>query len=147
MKYYRLNQIAMAVLGALLLFFGTKTLINIAYEEHGKEGYEVTGTEEKPKEEEPKGSQLPTLLASADPARGEEVFKKCAICHSAEKGGPNLIGPDLYGVIGRKIASHEGYDYSPALKAKEGDWDYEKILKTIPAEEAFAPVGQTTCKM
>jgi cytochrome c len=139
MKYYRLNQIAMAVLGALLLFFGTKTLINIAYEEHGKEGYEVTGTEEKPKEEEPKGSQLPTLLASADPARGEEVFKKCAICHSAEKGGPNLIGPDLYGVIGRKIASHEGYDYSPALKAKEGDWDYEKIDHMIENPNAFAP--------
>ena len=50
MKHYRLNQIAMAVLGALLLFFGAKTLINIAYEEHEPEkpGYEVPGTEEHP---------------------------------------------------------------------------------------------------
>jgi cytochrome c len=140
MKYYRLNQIAMAVLGALLLFFGTRTIINIAYEEHGKEGYEVTNTEEKPEgEEKPKGSELASLLASADPARGEEVFKKCAICHSADKGGPNLIGPDLYGVIGRKIASHEGYDYSDALKSKEGDWDYEKIDHMIESPGTFAP--------
>ena len=72
MKYYRLNQIAMAVLGALLLFFGAKTLINIAYEEHEPEkpGYEVAGSEEHPGGGEVKpggGDQLATLLASADP--------------------------------------------------------------------------------
>jgi cytochrome c2 len=140
MKYYRLNQIAMAVLGALLLFFGTKTLINIAYEEHGKEGYEVAGTEEKPKEEEtPKTSQLPALLASADPARGEEIFKKCAICHTVDKGGANMIGPNLYGVVGAKIAHHEGYDYSPALKAKEGDWTYDNLDHMIESPNTFAP--------
>ena len=140
MKYYRLNQIAMAVLGALLLFFGTKTLINIAYEEHGKEGYEVAGTEEKPKEEEtPKTSQLPALLASADPARGEEIFKKCAICHTVDKGGANMIGPNLYGVVGAKIAHHEGYDYSPAVKAKEGDWTYDNLDHMIESPNTFAP--------
>lgn len=140
MKYYRLNQIAMAVLGALLLFFGTRTLINILYEEHGKEGYEVAGTEEKPKEEEAaKPSQLASLLAGADPARGEEVFKKCAICHTVDKGGPNMIGPNLYGVLGAKIASHEGYDYSPALKAMEGEWTYDKIDHMIESPNTFAP--------
>ena len=140
MKYYRLNQIAMAVLGALLLFFGTKTLINIAYEEHDKEGYEVAGTEEKPKEEEtPKTSQLPALLASADPARGEEIFKKCAICHTVDKGGANMIGPNLYGVVGAKIAHHEGYDYSPAVKAKEGDWTYDNLDHMIESPNTFAP--------
>ena len=121
MKYYRLNQIAMAVLGALLLFFGAKTIINIAYEEHEPEkpGLEVAGTEEKPTgEEKPAASQLATLLASASPERGAEIFKKCAICHNDAKGGPNMIGPNLYGVLGRKIASHEGYEYSDALKGK-----------------------------
>lgn len=145
MKHYRFNQIAMAVLGALLLFFGAKTLINIAYEEHEPEkpGYEVSGTEEKPGGGEVKpgggGPELATLLASADPARGAEVAKKCSICHSFDKGGPNMIGPDLYGVLGRKIASHEGYDYSDALKAKEGDWDYEKINHMIENPNVFAP--------
>ena len=76
MKHYRFNQIAMAVLGALLLFFGTKTLINIAYEEHEPEkpGLEVAGGEEQPGGGEAKpggGAELATLLASADPAKGE----------------------------------------------------------------------------
>ena len=145
MKHYRLNQIAMAVLGALLLFFGAKTLINIAYEEHEPEepGYEVAGSEEHPGGGEVKpggGDQLATLLASADPTRGADVAKKCAICHNFDKGGPNLIGPNLYGVLGRKIASHEGYEYSDALKSKGSDsWDYEKINHMIENPNAFAP--------
>jgi cytochrome c len=144
MKHYRFNQIAMAVLGALLLFFGTKTLINIAYEEHEPEkpGLEVAGSEEQPGGGEAKpggGAELATLLASADPARGAEVAKKCAICHSFDKGGPNMIGPNLYGVLGRKIASHEGYEYSDALKAKEGDWGYENLDHMIENPNAFAP--------
>ena len=145
MKHYRLNQIAMAVLGALLLFFGARTLINIAYEEHEPEepGYEVAGSEEHPGGGEVKpggGDQLATLLASADPTRGADVAKKCAICHNFDKGGPNLIGPNLYGVLGRKIASHEGYEYSDALKSKSSeDWDYEKINHMIENPNAFAP--------
>ncbi|MEX1061115.1 MAG: c-type cytochrome, partial [Methyloceanibacter sp.] len=144
MKYYRFNQIAMAVLGALLLFFGAKTIVNIAYEEHEPEkpGYEVSGTEEKPEGGEVKpggGAELATLLAGADPTRGADVAKKCAICHSFDKGGPNLIGPNLYGVLGRKIASHEGYEYSGALKAKEGDWDYAQIDHMVENPNVFAP--------
>ena len=143
MKYYRFNQIAMAVLGALLLFFGAKTIINIAYEEHEPEkpGLEVAGTEEEPEGEVKPGggAELATLLASADPTRGAEVAKKCAICHSFDKGGPNLIGPNLYGVLGRKIASHEGYEYSDALKTKEGDWGYETLNHMIENPNAFAP--------
>lgn len=148
MNYYRFNQIAMAVLGALLLFFGAKTIVNIANEEHEPEkpGYDVAGTEPHGKsgEEKPGGGaggagELAALLAAADPARGAEVAKKCAICHSFDKGGPNLIGPNLYGVLGLKIASHEGYEYSDALKAKEGDWDYEKINHMIENPNAFAP--------
>ena len=144
MKYYRFNQIAMAVLGALLLFFGAKTIVNIAYEEHEPEkpGFEVSGTEEKPggSEEKPGGgAELATLLAGADPTRGADVAKKCAICHTFDKGGPNLIGPNLYGVLGRKVASHEGYEYSDALKAKGGDWDYAQLDHMIENPNAYAP--------
>jgi cytochrome c len=138
MDYYRLNQIAMAVLGALLLFFGAKTIIHIAFEEpEEKPGYD-TGTEPDKKPGKPGGGgdELPALLAAADAKHGEEVAKKCGICHNFEKGGPNMIGPNLYGVLGRKIASHEGYEYSDALKAKGGNWDYAMInaMITNPAE-------------
>ncbi len=140
MDYYRLNQIAMAVLGALLLFFGTRTIVNIAFQEHKPEV-----AEQKPEEKKPAGggeAQLATLLASAKPEHGAEVAKKCTICHSFDKGGPNMIGPNLYGVLGRPVASHEGYEYSEALKAKAkelGNWDYEKIDHMIANPGAFVP--------
>ena len=143
MKYYRFNQIAMAVLGALLLFFGARTLVEILQQEHEPEkpGYEVAGSEDK-KEGEAKpegGVQLTTLLAGADAGRGQEVAKKCAICHSFDKGGPNMIGPNLYGVLGAKMGSHEGYEYSEALKAKGATWDYASLDHMIENPNAFAP--------
>ena len=142
MNAYRFNQIAMAVLGALLLFFGARTIINIAFEEHEeKPGYDVPGTEAgKPEGEKPAGgTDLAVLLAKGNEAKGTEVAKKCGLCHNFEKGGPNMIGPNLYSVLGRKIASHEGYEYSDALKAKEGNWDYEKINHMIENPNAFVP--------
>jgi cytochrome c len=141
MDYYRLNQIAMAVLGALLLFFGTKTIVNIAFQEHKPEV-----AEQKPEEKKPAGgggeAELATLLASANEAHGADVAKKCSICHNFDKGGANMIGPNLYGVLGRPIASHEGYEYSDALKAKAkelGNWDYAKINSMITNPGAFVP--------
>ena len=145
MKYYYLNKIAMAVLVALLLFFGTRTLINIAYEEHEPEkpGYEVAGSEEKPHgmDEKPGGggSEIIAALHSADAAQGETDAALCKICHSFDKGGPTLLGPNLYGVVGHKIASHEGFTYTPALKGKEGDWTFENLDVWLTNPQAFAP--------
>jgi cytochrome c len=145
MKHYRLNQIAMAVLGALLLIFGTKTLINIAFEENKpeKHGTEVAGAkhEEKPGEKPAAapGSDVPALLAKADAAKGEGDAAICKACHSIDKGQPSPIGPNLHDVVGRKIASVEGFNYSPALKAKAGEvWSYENLNHWITNPQAFA---------
>jgi cytochrome c len=146
MKHYRLNQIAMAVLGALLLIFGTRTLINIAFEEHEPEkpGMEVAGGKpgEKPGEKPaaPAGSELPALLAKGDAAKGETTAAVCKACHAFEKDAPSPIGPNLHNVVGRKIASVEGFNYSPALKAKSGEtWTYEHIDAMIHKPSEFAP--------
>ena len=145
MNSYRFNQIAMAVLGALLLIFGTRTIVKIAFEEHEPEkpGYEVAGAKkpgaEQPGEAAQGGDQILVLLAKADPAKGAEVAKKCQLCHNFDKSGPNLIGPNLYGVLGRDIASHEGYEYSDALKALPGNWDYLKIDGMITNPAVYAP--------
>jgi cytochrome c2 len=146
MKHYRLNQIAMAVLGALLLIFGTRTLINIAFEEHEPEkpGMEVAGGKEgeKPgaKPATAPGSDLGALLAKADAAKGEATAAICKACHAFEAGAPSPIGPNLHNVVGRKIASVEGFNYSPALKAKAGEvWSYENLNHWITNPQAFAP--------
>jgi cytochrome c len=134
----------MAVLGALLLIFGTKTLINIAFEEHEPEkpGFEVAtkqGEKAGGKPAPAAGSDLPALLAKADVAKGETTAAICKACHAFEAGAPSPIGPNLHNVVGRKIASVEGFNYSPALKAKAGEvWSYENLNHWITNPQAFA---------
>lgn len=72
-------------------------------------------------------ADLGTLLASADATAGEGKARVCSTCHSFEQGGPNRIGPNLWGVVGRKIATHGGFAYSPAMKSHEGTWTYERL--------------------
>jgi len=146
MQNYYLNKIAMAVLVALLLFFGTRTLIDIAYEEHEPEkpGYEVAGAEgeEHGKKEKPadEGAAFIAALNKADPAKGEQDVGLCKVCHSFDKDGPTMIGPALYGVVGHKIASHEGFNYTPALRKHEDqEWTFENLNKWLTNPQAFAP--------
>ena len=62
------------------------------------------------------------MLATADVKKGEDLAKICSTCHNLAKGGPNAIGPNLYGVVDRPKGSHPGYSYSDAMKAKGGKW-------------------------
>ncbi len=84
---------------------------------------------------------LPVLLASADAGRGEGTFKQqgCVACHSVNDGGKNGVGPNLYGVVGREKASHEGYAYSSALKGKGGNWTFDDLSTWLLKPAAYAP--------
>lgn len=64
---------------------------------------------------------------------GEDIYKKCVACHNITKGGPNGIGPNLHGVVGRKAASATGYTYSAAMSAKGGVWDEATLDAYIAA--------------
>ena len=79
------------------------------------------------------------LLATADLAAGEATFKKCTACHSIEKGGPNKIGPNLWGVVGGPHGHMQGFAYSDALKGKPGNWDYEALNAWLYSPKAYAP--------
>lgn len=79
------------------------------------------------------------LLAAADPAAGETLSKRCAACHSFDKGGPNKVGPNLYGTVGASKAFHEGFSYSAALSEKGGSWDYESLNEFLANPKAYVP--------
>jgi cytochrome c len=79
------------------------------------------------------------LLAHADPDAGAKDARKCAACHAFEEGGPAKIGPPLWGVIGRDIASVEGFAYSAALAGKEGAWDYQTLDAFLAEPRGWAP--------
>jgi cytochrome c len=85
------------------------------------------------------GSGILALLASADADAGSKVARKCSACHSFDEGGANKVGPNLWGVVGADIASHEGYSYSDALSGKEGTWDYESLAAFLEDPKAWAP--------
>jgi cytochrome c len=81
---------------------------------------------------------LPALLAKADAKKGAQDAKICTTCHNFDKGAGPKVGPPLYGVVGRPIASVPGFAYSDSLKAVGGDWTYEALNKMItnPKSEA-----------
>jgi cytochrome c len=72
-------------------------------------------------------AQLPPAYAKADLANGQLHFNLCKPCHTIVQGGPNMTGPNLYGLFGRKVASHPGFGYSAALQAKDWTWDAEHL--------------------
>ncbi len=72
------------------------------------------------------------------PRRASQDSKVCATCHSLEKGGAVKIGPPLWGVVGRPVASYPGFAYSDSLKSLGGDWTYEKLDHWIANPKAVA---------
>jgi cytochrome c len=80
---------------------------------------------------------IETLLAAADPAKGEAVFKKCASCHNAASGGANGIGPGLYGILGKPIGKHAGFAYSAGMSALGGNWDFATMNKWLTNPKAM----------
>lgn len=72
--------------------------------------------------------------AEGDVEKGEKVFRKCKACHDASEAAKNKVGPALWGVMGRDIASVESYTkYSDALQSIEGNWDEEKLAAFLTA--------------
>src|SRR5688572_24200131 len=97
------------------------------------EGVEVEG--EAAEAEQP----IAVFLASADPAKGEQVFKKCAACHNADPGGANAIGPNLYGIMGQPHGAKPGFAYSDDLKAVPGAWTWDAMSAWLANPKKYAP--------
>ncbi|MGX5775292.1 c-type cytochrome [Methylorubrum zatmanii] len=132
MDSFELNKVAGAVLGALLFAVGSGFVAELIYHPKpaGNAGYPLPEPEPKSAGAEaaaPKVEPIAVRLASADADKGKGGTKACQACHSFEKGGPNKVGPDLWDIVERQKAHHEGFDYSAGLKEKGGAWTYEDL--------------------
>ncbi len=138
------EKLGLAVLVTAWLIFGANWAGNLLVHPKHLEGsaIKVAGVEEKAdKGGKPaagaKEVDALTLLAAADVKAGEKVFGKCKACHTADKGGPNRVGPNLWDVVGRKKGGHEGFAYSGAMKEKGGEWSYKDLDHFIHDPKAF----------
>jgi cytochrome c len=151
MDGFEFNKIAGAVLATLLIVLGLKNLSGIIYhsETPEKPGYAIEVAEAGSSGEAQAATgpavSLGTLLASADATKGAAGAKACAACHDFAKGGPNKTGPNLYDVVERGIASHEGFTYSEGMKARAGEkWTYENLNNFIKDPKTATPKTKMT---
>ncbi len=146
MDSFELNKILGAILATCLGVLSINIAAGAIFApvKPAKPGYDIAvpeqkpGGETKPADQEPQ-QPIEQLLAKADVGRGETSAKKCAACHTFTKGGKTLVGPNLWAVVGRPKASEAGFNYSPALKAKGGNWTIDELNQFIFSPKALVP--------
>lgn len=82
---------------------------------------------------------MSALLANADVKRGETLYFQCRACHTLEEGGANKVGPNLYGMFGRKAGLAPGFSYSDAVKNSDIVWSAETVSAWLEQPADFLP--------
>ena len=146
MDSFEINKIIAAILLTALIVIGIGKFTDILFhvEKPKESAYKIEGLEvteasaslnpEKKVEEIVNISQL---LALGDLAHGEKVFKKSSACHMIASGGKNMIGPNLWGVIGRTAGSVSDYKYSKAMVAYAKQWNFEEMNGYLIKPQAY----------
>ncbi len=145
MDSFEWNKIAGGVLGSLLFMMVIGVVSGSVFKVHKPEkpGYVI----EAPVESAGgvvavvQTVDVGTALAAGTAAKGAEVFKKCATCHNAEKGGPNKTGPNLWGIVGNKHAHlGDAFGYSDGMKAKAAEaWSFDALYAYLENPKAAVP--------
>jgi cytochrome c len=145
MDGFELNKIAGAVLTAMLVIASAKTVIDLKFQKHPPEkaGWKLPIKEIATKINEPTTpfdvAAVLALLPKANADNGQDTFKKCLACHTPDKGGRNLVGPNLWGVVGRKTAQVSGFNYSEAMKKHGGEWNWQELAKYLHSPTEAVP--------
>ncbi len=149
MDTFKINKILGAVLGTCLFIVAVHIAAGAIFTPPtaAKPGYEIAVKEEQPAQKQgataaapaPAGQSIDALLASASPDQGAKIAKVCQTCHNLQEGKGAKVGPDLYGVVGRPVASVPSFKYSAALKAKGGTWTFDALNKWLTNPRADVP--------
>lgn len=144
MDSFELNKVMGAVLATCLVLLTLNIAAGALFTpaKPAKPGYDIA-VQEAPaagaKGPAEPDQPIETLLASSDAARGQGAVKPCMACHTFEKGGPNRVGPNLYGVVNRPKASEAGFNYSAGMKSKGGNWSFDDLNKFLTSPKGFVP--------
>jgi len=144
MDSFELNKILGAILGTCILLLVTSFAAGAIFAPvmPEKPGFAIAVKEEShggSKEAAASSEPIEKLLQVSSAEKGAAAAKKCAACHTFEKGGPNRVGPNLFGIVERSRASEAGFNYSAALKGKPGKWSYDDLNKFIANPKGFMP--------
>ncbi|HEX4079693.1 MAG TPA: cytochrome c family protein [Rhizomicrobium sp.] len=152
MDSFESNKIIGAVLGTLLFIVGVSVASDLiflvpmpvkpGYIVQGVPAASLTTTPAQPVEE-----PLPdfgTVLPKADVAKGKDISTKCEQCHDLSKGGPDKIGPNLWGIVDRPRASRSSYNYSSAMSSSHVPWTYANLFRYLRSPQEIVPGTKMT---
>ena len=144
MSPFEWNKIFGAVLGSLLIVTAIGHIGNELVHKTDPEtrGFQVEVAEDQPSSSGPVKKEIESvlpLLTTASVDAGAKVFKKCAACHTVDKGGAHKVGPNLWNIINANTASKDGFVYSEALKGLNNNWSYEELNKYLYKPMKYAP--------
>ena len=148
---FEFDKIVIALALAIFIFIFSNNIGNLFYNpvlEISQRGYQIEIKENASTEDSSKSRELPDIIdmtlimAKADAIKGEVIFKKCAVCHTNNKGGQNKVGPNIWGIVNNITAHRPDFAYSSAMlarKEKNLKWDEETLYRYLYAPKKFVP--------